>query len=991
MNGKCDSQLLPTVVPTAVKDGRKRVKLMVLGGEPTWEDDDSGMVFSGESGDVTRRIVLDNVPYHPDEIVWSKVVRCNVGDRNVQLRSVYNACVHHTISDIQKLKPERILYVGSHRFGKLIDRNYRRGRHTRFKLESRRSDLGKVCKPVSIRGVGTYAAEDAFVASKGKVNLAMFDLIKNDAKRLTARGRKDRSGPIDSKVLDTIPKLKRFVRHCLTKLGPSDSIAFDWETGSATVPGLARRNTAPICISFSFGENRGYVVPLEHRDTPWGPEEYAKVKALLKRLFTDKRARFARWVAHNLKFDWHVAYDYLGVKQFNAKAVCTAAGEYSVNENRLMLKQVLKSEGLKEKGNPQAKGGYSLKTLAECRLDYYGYDEEAAALSHVKAGEAWRAELADLLKYAAVDTGVTLRLFNSQGDEMKEKGHYRKWLKLNEELMGRGIYLLLRLEQSGVPVNLRYLRELLADDSPLITRQRDVLEEIHARPEVQLANKVLIRKSKMRGMRNPPWVWDVSKPAHKRLLFFGVCKLKPVSFTKTGTGSIDASFKDRYSDHEVVALVSEWQNLTDLQSKYLAGWYDLLTGSLDKEGRVRHDCWDCSDNSLHPSFFYYSTNTGRLSARKPSFQNIPKGKTPSAKLVKNLVEARWRDGYVLVAIDFSQAEVRWLAQMAGDKALAAGFHKSKAVLDAFIANPTKEAAERVLLECDVHKQTAALMFEVPIGEVTKDMRQAAKSIVFGIIYGQGIKALCRAIKKDPDVEEDLKATKELRGKFMSRFTLSEAWLENQQRIARSEHEVTSPFGRIRHFLASYISGVTLWGDEKEQESFNKNQAYEDRAARNAPIQATASDGNWYCAAVLQEYIDRHGYDWNLFGLIHDSILAEVPLKEARKYVDVACGLMTDPRIFERDFGIKLIVPMQVDAEVGISWGELIGCITTNPKNGHIIRYSDGEKDHDLWFDSRKEMIQYAKGMEKLPDEAHIDAILARLHVEMKRRKARLEA
>jgi DNA polymerase-1 len=297
-------------------------------------------------------------------------------------------------------------------------------------------------------------------------------------------------------------------------------------------------------------------------------------------------------------------------------------------------------------------------------------------------------------------------------------------------------------------------------------------------------------------------------------------------------------------------------------------------------------------------------------------QNIPKGKTVTALAVKRVytVEAR----HLMVCADYSQAEVRWLAQMTGDKYLQNAFLAVAKVQAAYKANPTPENFKRMIREGDFHRQTAAQIFGKPPEKISDLERGAAKSIVFGLIYGMSTFGLAAGLKIPYEQAE------EYRNKFLNQFPEAKAWLYKMESQGFEQGYVDAPNGRRRHLISGFV--VTEGNEFFEANGrrvptkIGKYHQYEDRVCRNAPIQVIASDTNLRACFAIQKFIERHHKPWKLLITVHDSVIAEIPREDVIEYMGIAQGIMEDPKIFA-PFGIEMTVPFVADFSLGSNWAD----------------------------------------------------------------------
>jgi len=273
-----------------------------------------------------------------------------------------------------------------------------------------------------------------------------------------------------------------------------------------------------------------------------------------------------------------------------------------------------------------------------------------------------------------------------------------------------------------------------------------------------------------------------SNPQLREILFerLGLPVLK-----KTSTGaSTDASVLQQLADdgHQLPVLLMEYRELSKLESTYI----DALPAYVHpRTGRV------------HTSFSQTVAATGRLSSSDPNLQNIPIRRELGRDIRRGFIPRR---GWVLLAADYSQIELRLLAHLSGDPAFVEAFRAGG----------------------DIHRQTAALIFDVPIDQVTKEMRGRAKTINFATIYGQGPHALSRQLKITHA------EAKEFIDRYFERFRRVREFLDSMVEFAREHGYVQTIFNRRRYI------------PELRDRNFNI-RAFGERTAANSPIQGSAAD------------------------------------------------------------------------------------------------------------------------------------------------------
>jgi DNA polymerase-1 len=324
---------------------------------------------------------------------------------------------------------------------------------------------------------------------------------------------------------------------------------------------------------------------------------------------------------------------------------------------------------------------------------------------------------------------------------------------------------------------------------------------------------------------------------------------------KTSTGpSTDASVLQELADagHAIPGLLMEYRELAKLESTYL----DALPAMVNPHtGR------------LHTSFNQTVAATGRLSSSDPNLQNIPIRRELGRDIRRGFIP---RQSWTLLAADYSQIELRLLAHLSNDPAF----------VEAFKAGG------------DIHRQTAAIIFDVPVDQVTSEMRARAKTINFATIYGQGAHALSRQLK----IEHA--EAKEFILRYFERFHGIRQYLDSMVDYAREHGYVTTIFGRRRYI------------PELRERNFNI-RAFGERTAANSPIQGSAADLIKIAMIRIDDRLRENGHQARMLLQVHDELVFEVPPDE----MEAVKTLVKH----EMENAAELSVPLVVDMGTGANW------------------------------------------------------------------------
>ncbi len=343
-----------------------------------------------------------------------------------------------------------------------------------------------------------------------------------------------------------------------------------------------------------------------------------------------------------------------------------------------------------------------------------------------------------------------------------------------------------------------------------------------------------------------------SNPQLREILF---AKLGLPVVKKTSTGpSTDATVLQELADsgHVLPGLLMEYRELSKLESTYLDALPELVNPT---SGR------------LHTSFNQTVAATGRLSSSDPNLQNIPIRRELGRAIRRGFVP---RAGWMLLTADYSQIELRILAHLSRDPAF----------VEAFKAGG------------DIHRQTAALIFDVPIEDVTAEMRGRAKTINFATIYGQGAHALSRQLRIE-HAEARL-----FIARYFERFSGIRRYLDSMVEFAREHGYVQTIFGRRRYI------------PELREKNFSV-RAFGERTAANSPIQGSAADLIKKAMIRIHGSLREQKFDAKMLLQVHDELVFEAPSEELSRLEALVRN--------EMENAAALSVPLVVEVGFGANW------------------------------------------------------------------------
>ncbi|MCL2816395.1 MAG: DNA polymerase I, partial [Oscillospiraceae bacterium] len=346
--------------------------------------------------------------------------------------------------------------------------------------------------------------------------------------------------------------------------------------------------------------------------------------------------------------------------------------------------------------------------------------------------------------------------------------------------------------------------------------------------------------------------FNINSPKQLGEVLFGLLKLPGGKKNKTGgySTNIDVMMKLK-SQHPAVALILEYRAVTKLKSTYCDGLVKLS----DANGR------------LHTSFNQTITATGRLSSTEPNLQNIPVRTNLGREIRKFFIA---KDGYVLIAADYSQIELRVLAHISGDETL----------IDAFVNGR------------DIHRLTASQVFGVAEQDVTGDMRRMAKAVNFGIIYGMSDFSLSE------DIGVSVKEAREYIAGYFLTYPKVQKFMDGIIASAKETGYVKTILNRIRYIPELKMSNRNMVG-------------FGERIARNTPIQGSAADIIKLAMLACHKRFKEENLKSRLILQVHDELIFEAYADETE--------LVSQIVRHEMENVYKMSVPLVVDISVGKSW------------------------------------------------------------------------
>ncbi|WP_316192245.1 MULTISPECIES: DNA polymerase I [unclassified Bradyrhizobium] len=398
------------------------------------------------------------------------------------------------------------------------------------------------------------------------------------------------------------------------------------------------------------------------------------------------------------------------------------------------------------------------------------------------------------------------------------------------------VSVLARMERRGISIDRQVLSRLSGDFAQTAARVEAELQELAGEPI---------------NVGSPKQIGDI---------LFGKMGLSGGTKTKTGAWSTSASILDDLAEqgNDFARKILEWRQVSKLKSTYT----DALPTYVNPQ-----------THRVHTTYALAATTTGRLSSNEPNLQNIPVRTEDGRKIRRAFIAT---PGHKLVSADYSQIELRLLAEIADIPVLKQAFKDG----------------------LDIHAMTASEMFGVPIKDMPSEVRRRAKAINFGIIYG--ISAFGLANQLGIAREEASAYIK----RYFERFPGIRDYMDATREFCRKHGYVTTLFGRKCHYPEIKASNASV-------------RAFNERAAINARLQGTAADIIRRAMTRVEEALAQKKLSAQMLLQVHDELIFEVPNDEVAATLPVVQHVMQDAPFP----AVLLSVPLHVDARAADNWDE----------------------------------------------------------------------
>ncbi|WP_300032822.1 DNA polymerase I [uncultured Roseobacter sp.] len=470
--------------------------------------------------------------------------------------------------------------------------------------------------------------------------------------------------------------------------------------------------------------------------------------------------------------------------------------------------------------------GHGMDTLSERHLNHTPIPIKPLLGSGKSAITFDKVPLEDAVPYAAEDADITLRLWQ----HFKPMLHRAQVTRVYESMERPLVPVLAGMERSGIKVDRNTLSQMSNAFSQKMAGLEDEIYELAGRK------------------------FNVGSPKQLGEILFDEMGIEGGKKGKTGAYATGADvLEDLATMHELPARVLDWRQLSKLKSTYTDALQDHINADT---GRV------------HTSYSIAGASTGRLASTDPNLQNIPI-RTEEGRRIREAFVAE--EGKTLVALDYSQIELRILAHIADIPALKQAFADGQ----------------------DIHAMTASEMFDVPMEEMTPDVRRRAKAINFGVIYGISGFGLARNLRIPRSEAQGFI------DRYFERFPGIRTYMDDTKAFAKEHGYVETLFGRRIHTPEIAAKGPRA--------------GFAQRAAINAPIQGTAADVIRRAMIRMPPAIEN--LPAKMLLQVHDELLFEVDQGSEDDLIAAARDIMENAA----DPVVKLDVKLTVDAGTGANW------------------------------------------------------------------------
>ena len=472
---------------------------------------------------------------------------------------------------------------------------------------------------------------------------------------------------------------------------------------------------------------------------------------------------------------------------------------------------------------------HDMDTLAERHLNRSTIHFEDVAGKGKKQLTFNQVALEEAVPYAAEDADITLQLHQTLWPRLEKRP---KQATLYTTIERPLLSVLSTIERNGVRIDPQLLNVQSAE-------LKQEMEQLEAKCYA-LADET----------------FKLNSPKQLQTILFEKMELPVIRKTPKGQPSTaeDVLQELATQGYELPQCILQYRSMSKLRSTYTSKLPKLINDNTQR---------------IHTSYHQAVTATGRLSSSNPNLQNIPIRSKEGRRIRQAFIA---REGYRLVAADYSQIELRIMAHLSGDKGLLEAFSQDK----------------------DIHTATAAEVFSVSIDEVTNNQRRDAKAINFGLIYGMSAFGLAKQLgigRKQAQTYIDT---------YFARYPGVQDYMQQTRERAREEGYVETLFGR-----RLYLPDINAKNNQRKQ--------YAERTAINAPMQGTAADIIKKAMITTDAWLQKSPIDALMTMQVHDELVFEVKIPDVEKFTDTLQHHMENAAVLD--------VPLRVVIGIGDNWDE----------------------------------------------------------------------
>ena len=490
--------------------------------------------------------------------------------------------------------------------------------------------------------------------------------------------------------------------------------------------------------------------------------------------------------------------------------------------------------------NENTPNGVKENAVLECNAPEWDVDKD------LKTGKyKTREKYQEYLTYLGYDIYYEYKLYKAFHKKLKQD---RALMKLFYHLYMPGIISYETVEEHGVFIYPQQFKKVRK----------------HLESEREAIEKKLLKLAK----HEVNW----NSPAQIQKLLYEELKLPVIETTESGSPSTsEATLMQLRDKHPIVELILKYRGVNIQISHFIDGWINRMWG-----------------RRLFPNFKLHGTVTGRTSCTDPNLQQVPRD-----PIIRNLVGAP--EGWSVVEIDYSQAELRIAAIMSGDETMKRIYQTGG----------------------DIHTHTYEMITGEKVSDdkyIKKEQRKKAKAVNFGFVYGMGWRKFKIYARDNYGVDLTDKEAEQWRERFFQAYHSLPKWHSKQRRIVQSMGQVRSPIGRLRRLPDIYSTDKS-------------KKAEAERQSINSPVQGFGSDltilGMSEIMGNAQYYDPDYVLDKDKFfviGTVHDATLFEVRNDYLMEFCPRAKHILEHPKALEDVFHFDTDVPIVADVAVGKSWG-----------------------------------------------------------------------